>query len=205
MTGPYEWNPMPRALAVRCSKCEQQARFEFVTAALLGDAKCHGYFKKSSMFELLSVRDHQGQMRHMAIYYPGLHGETLHGIRDLPAGFSPSDWDPDENPNSRWFMASQRDRGTVVCENCAGRYKHQLTWPDDAFYQLDHRGQILWAFNNESATELRDYIASEERDRHQYRYGLFLMKVPGTFLTKKARSPVVKKLDELLATHGVRK
>jgi hypothetical protein len=65
-------------------------------------------------------------------------------------------------------------------------------------FQIDYRGQVLWAYHRESAQELRSYIASEDRSREGYRWECFLWHIPTAFLTAKARDAVVERLDRIL-------
>ena len=86
-----------------------------------------------------------------------------------------------------------------MCAKCGLNCKHELDWPGDAFFQIEYRNNILWAFDRDTAIVLLKYIASEDRDRHRYGHRmLFLMKVPSMFLSKKARETVVKKLSAVL-------
>ena len=73
-----------------------------------------------------------------------------------------------------------------------------LDWPRDAFYSLQYRNHVLWAFHRESAAELRSFIASRDRDAQKYRWRSLLVHVPSHFLGRKDRNRVLNGLDRLL-------
>lgn len=193
MTGPYEWNPMPHVLEVNCPKCGAPAVFEFAEVVRIQRREDIPYFENSSLFEYCKFQGSGGRW-HGAVYYALLHGPPGGTITNLPAGYSPSDWN-----HSRYLYRSHgTDVGAVACDACGLRTRHNLQWPSDARFQIDYRGQVLWAFHRESAQELRRYIASNDRNRENYRWEAFLRHVPTEFLTAKARETVVKRLDRIL-------
>jgi hypothetical protein len=194
MTGPYEWNPMPHVLDVSCPNCREPAVFEFAEVVRIHRLEDIPYFDNSFLFEYRKF-DNGAQGRwHGALYYALLHGPPETTINNLPAGYRPSDW----NHSKYLYRSHGTDEGAVACEACGLRTRHGLDWPNDARFQIDHRGQVLWAFHRESAHELRRYIASEDRNRQGYRWELFLRHVPTAFLTAKARETIVKRLDRIL-------
>ena len=198
MTGPYEWNPMPHVLDVRCPKCQQPALFEFSEVVTIHRRDHIPYFEESSLFEYRMFDGGACGRWHGAIYYSLLHGPPETTISSLPPGYSPSDW-----KHSRYLCRRHgTGDGAVACNGCGLRSRHYLEWPNEALFQIDYRGQVLWAFHEESAQELRNYIASDDRNREGYRWELFLRHVPTTFLTAKARDAVVKRLDRLLLLPG---
>jgi hypothetical protein len=194
MTGTYDWNPMPHVVEVRCPDCRSPATFEFAEVVRIRRKGEIPLFQKHRLLEygILDGRAAAGRW-HGAIFYAGLHARGTSALRGLPDGYSPSDWN-----HSRYFFRSHPlGLGAVVCPNCHVRRKHALHWPSDARFQIVYRGQCLWAFNRESAVALRDYVASGSRKRSKW--SSFLLHVPRTFLTAKARSHVVTLLDRVLA------
>jgi hypothetical protein len=87
MTAPYEWNPMPHTLDVKCSRCEQRAYFEFAELVRIKEKKDVQFFKDSDQFEYLLCQDSCGHRWHGALFFPGLHGRTVNTIRELPDGY----------------------------------------------------------------------------------------------------------------------
>lgn len=194
MTGPYEWNPMPHVLEVRCPKCRGPAVFEFAEVVRIQRRDDIPYFESSSLFEYRKFEGGTQGRWHGAVYYALLHGPPETTISGLPAGYSLSDW----NHSKYLYRSHGTDEGAVACEACGLRTRHGLEWPNDARFRIDYRRQILWAFHRESALELRRYIASENRNRECLRWKAFLRHVPTVFLTAKARETVVKRLDRIL-------
>lgn len=195
MTGPYEWSPMPHVLEVRCPSCAGPAVFEFAEVARIARKTDIPFFRSSPHFEYRRFPA-QGwrQAWHGAIYFPGLTSRSPAAAR-LPEGYSPEDW-----AHPKYFSSRDLDLGTLTCQRrCARPRKHRLVWPGDAFFSIEYRRALLWAFDRGSATELRDFIASPDREASRYRWRGFLMKVPGRFLQASARAELVRRLDRLLA------
>ncbi len=194
MTGTYDWNPMPHRLDVRCTSCRALAGFEFAEAVRIKRKTDIPFFEASPQldYEFFPVRGYDAAW-HGALFYAGLHG-GLGALTELPEGYAASDW-----AHSRYLMRSQPlGAGALLCAACGRRAKHRLRWPDDAWFQLAHRGQVLWAFHRESAVALRDFIASSERKIARHKWSSMLLHVPGHFLTAKARKDVLKRLERLL-------
>lgn len=198
MTEPYEINPMAAELDVVCPSCGGRAGFVFALGALIRSKDARDWFALQVGFEVFKVEDGAGQVQYQALYYPGLQGDQLAHIDDWPEGQSVGDFAPTDGP----YRKRGGKRGVVICGSCAARRKAVLNWPDDAFYKVDHLGQSLWAFNRDHLQSMRDYIASEDRDRSRHAYPLALMKIPSVFLTTKARGPMVKKIDKALGWRG---
>lgn len=185
---------MPHVVDVRCPDCTGPATFEFAEVARIRLRQDVPFFKKHPLFEhaLVDSRNAEGRW-HAAIFFPGLHVRDTSALRDLPDGYSPSDWD-----HSKYsYRTHGLDVGTVVCSKCPLRRRHTLRWPEDARFQLGYRGQTLWAFNRDSAVALREFVASD--DRKATKWASFLLHVPKEFLAAKARSEVVKQLDRILS------
>lgn len=194
MTGPYDWNPMPHRLDVRCPKCGEPARFEFATAVRVKRTDEREFFERSSHFDCRTIGEGTRSRWVAALFHATLHGAPEQVIADLPPGYEPSHWRPPRNGH-RCFGT---DAGAVRCPSCGLGRRHTLRWPHDAHYQIEVRGHVLWAFHRESALELRQYIASDHRRREGFRWELMLRHVPGVFLSSKVRSTVVERLDRLL-------
>ena len=194
MTGTYDLNPMPHKVDVSCPKCGGLASFEFAEIVKIALKRDVPFFQHSKLFDYRFLHNWEGQRWHAAIYYAGLHGRATECLKDLPAGYSPEDW---HHPK-HLYRAETHNLGCVSCGECHHRAKHELSWPGDAFYKVEHRGKLLWAFHCESATDLRGFVASSDRDVESFTWSSFLLHVPAEFLAKGARDAVVKKLDRLL-------
>jgi len=198
MTGAYDWNPMPHRVSISCPNCGSLAEYEFAEVVRIKLAADVEYFQKSDVFEYQLFEDSNGSRWHGAVFYHGLRGRSSAAISDLPEGYRVEDWDH----SPYLYRTHGIDVGAVVCGSCGYRKKHRLSWPDEAFFQVDYKGEVLWAFDRESATELLDHIRSEDRNRERAKWRAFLRHVPSHFLKKKARDDVSKKLRKLLLTAG---
>jgi hypothetical protein len=86
--------------------------------------------------------------------------------------------------------------GIVSCPECISSYSHTLDWPSDAFYRVEHRRKVLWAWNREYLVMVREYIASSSRKTEGSYY--LRRKLPKFFLLAKHRQHVVDKIDAVL-------
>lgn len=194
MTGPYEWNPMPHRLDAKCPACRHSATFEFVEIVRIKRENDVSFFQNHRTLEYAFLKDKMGNGWHAALFFAGLRVTSTSAIGTLPSGYETNDWE-----HSPFLYRNHgTDLGTVSCLACGIRRKHILSWPSDAFYQTEYRGQVLWAFHRESAVDLRDYIASTDRDRTAYKWRSFLRHIPNAFLDASAREHVVKLLNRLI-------
>lgn len=188
---------MPHTLDVRCPSCSAPAFFEFAEIVRIREKKDVPFFQDSDQFDYLLCKDGCGHHWHGAVYYSGLHGRTVDTIRELPEGYERSDW-----AHSKYlYRGSGLDSGSISCLSCGAHRRHSLQWPDDAFFQIGFKREVLWAFNLESAIELRDYIVSPNRDRSGYKWRSFLMKIPKKFLLQGARDTVGKRLGKIIGQY----
>ena len=193
MTERYHGNPMPHILDVRCPGCGANATFYFATGETIKRREDIRYFEKSSAFEVEKFQRDSGGFGHVAIHYHGLHGD-LSAVDGLPEGYEIKCW-----KYPKHFSRLNTDHGAIRCTTCGYQRKHTLVWPKDAWFQIEHKGQILWAFTREHAAELMDYLQSDERKRSDYRYQTFLLKLPSHFKGAKDRDAICKKLSKLLS------
>jgi len=199
MTLPYEHDPMPPVLSVQCPDCSHEAAFEFAEWVNIRLRKDLDYFQKSKLFEFKKMSDHDGQGVNRAYYYHNLTHHSLPDISDLPDGYTVEDWQHSHHMYRPYnFDTGRIDAGSVVCAGCGLRRKHSLSWPSEAYFQVEYKRHILWAFDRVSAVELLDFIQSKDRDRSKYKYRHFLLKIPPQFLNKKVRNVVTKRLSATL-------
>lgn len=185
---------MPHLVDVKCPSCGHLARFEFAEVCRIRLKEDVRFFQDNDLFEYRKFQDSCGHYWHGALYFPGLHGDSVNAIHFLPKGYQASDWDH----SKCLYRCSGWDVGSVRCEQCHLRSKHHLRWPEDAYFSISYRGHVLWAFNRESAYELNEFLSSKFRDWSKYRWRAFLMRVPTVFKTHKARETVTKQLVRLL-------
>ena len=85
--------------------------------------------------------------------------------------------------------------GLVQCQKCHSNRKHKLNWPNDAYWQWEIRGELLWAWDKAHAQTIYGFIKETIRPaRHSYG----LRYIPSHFLSAKARELVVRKMEATL-------
>lgn len=188
-------------LAVACEVCAQSASFEFANILKIRVKSDIPYFEKSKHFDIL---DRKGWGRYKvyyhAIHYPGI-SPALENIEDLPENCQPEEWNQGSfYPN----IIHNVHFGVLRCDHCKNVLKHKLDWPKDAYFQIEYKGESLWAYDRKFAIKLINYIKSKDRKKRidaQSSYAVqdsFLRKIPEHFQTAKARDEIVKKLEKKL-------
>lgn len=189
MTGIYEYWSLPEKLEIKCPCCcVGKANFEFARIAKITLKKGVEYFQQHADFEYERFQDSCGAYWHAAFYYPNL-SIPIEQIQDLPKGYDAKVW------HARY---SRLSHGGVVCESCNCQQKHHLNWPNDAYYTVMYKQQVLWAFHREAALDLYHYLNENLRDHKNYRHSFFLLHIPTIFKQKKARLHVTQQLKKLL-------
>ncbi len=92
--------------------------------------------------------------------------------------------------------------GRLSCLACGLNRTHEVDWPREAFFQLDYRGETLWAFDRAMMMEILAYLnAGADRDavRGKSVHATRLMRLPKAFLAAKARETLAAKIEALLA------
>lgn len=106
-----------------------------------------------------------------------------------------------QNRNNKTAAPVKSWAGKYSCRSCATTAAHSVNWPEDAFYKVEYRGNLLWAQTRKMMEDIRDYIsAGADRDatRKSSAYFVKLALIPKEFLNAKARAPILKKIDALL-------
>ncbi len=92
--------------------------------------------------------------------------------------------------------------GRVRCSACGHAAAHALDWPAQAWFQIEHKGQVLWAKDAATLAEIRRFIAAGAGRNalgKTSEYARFLLRIPSIFLSAQARVPVLRKIDKRLA------
>ncbi|KTC43421.1 hypothetical protein AO265_17860 [Pseudomonas sp. ABAC61] len=194
MTRLYPWTPMPHQLALTCPHCAARASFEFPVAATIERKADVAGFQAHPLLEYWQEQDSGGHYRHYALYFPGLHGDPLQSLQQLPEGYRAEQW---QQPRY-WYRNHGLDLGSIHCEHCDYQGRHALNWPTEAYYTVPYKGQLLWAYNRESALALHDYLLSTHRTPGGYPWQHFLRHIPSLFKSRKAREPLTRLLKRLL-------
>lgn len=91
--------------------------------------------------------------------------------------------------------------GRLSCLACGLNRTHEVDWPREAFFQLEYRGETLWAFDRAMMIEILAYLgAGADRDkvRQASVHAARLMRLPKGVLAAKAREALVGKIEALL-------
>ncbi len=191
---PDEWNPMPHCVAVRCPECRSEAKFEFAEVVKIRRAADVQFFQDSDLFEYVFFESTGNGRWHAAFYFHGLRTKGIDEIRNLPEGYSAENW----NHGPYLYRSHGYDIGSVVCTACLVRKRHVLKWPEDAFFQIEHKGKVLWAFDRGTARKLLEFIASKDRKKTGGD-NRFLRHIPSQFLQAGSRETLVRKLTRMLS------
>jgi len=192
---------------IRCPSCSGAAKFAFATYQIF-QKKDYSYFSKSKNFEVFKGQHSHGSYYQAALYYPGL-GNSLENVTDLPDGYEANMW-----RHPYWYVTLPKElenTGAIRCSSCLIQKKHNLKWPEEAYFQINYKGQVLWAFDRKYALKLLSYIESKERKKRIVGYSgkpwnaiisqdWFLRHIPEHFQTAKARPEIVKKLKSILGS-----
>ena len=92
--------------------------------------------------------------------------------------------------------------GMMRCTACGHAGAHALDWPAQAWFQIEYKGQILWAKDAAMLAEIRRFIAAgAERNAlgKTSEWRRYLLRIPSVFLSAQARAPLLKKIDKRLA------
>lgn len=197
---------MTPEVTIRCPKCKSPSHFSFVSLVKI-KTKDAPYFAQSKNFKLFKGQQSSGSYYSAALYFHGI-GNSLDNINDLPHGYHSEMW-----RHKNWYVSlpdELKNKGSYRCIKCPASKKHEISWPQDAYFQVNYQEQTLWAYDRKTAVKLLDYIESHDRQKCVIGYSgdnphnlivsqdWFLRKIPGHFQTAKARSEISKKLRKIL-------
>ena len=113
-------------------------------------------------------------------------------------------WEAPKNKSA--FLRGSKDNGEdgyplltnglVRCSHCHINTKHRLNWPQDAYWQWNIRGELLWAWDKNNAFEILAFIKATQRPTRKY---TSLRYIPSHFLSAKVRELVVNKMQKSLS------
>lgn len=168
-----------------CPGCGKAAAFRRASALQLRDGDLAARAAGLRDLTLVGGADEIPQ----ALYRHGLGARPIEALSELT--------EPERETlrlNAPW--PPRHDEGSCLCDACGRRRAHRLAWPADAYFQIEHKGHTLWAWNRHLAEVLAAYVAAP--DAKAYRaaspHEAFLKRVPTPFLTAQNRDAVLKKL-----------
>lgn len=102
------------------------------------------------------------------------------------------------NGQSAMSLYTNRWAGRISCLSCGLVQDSEITWPNDAYFKVDVRGHILWAWSKNHAVEIRDYLNSKIRINRGPAYFASLCKIPTHFKRRGNRHAAVCGLGKLI-------
>lgn len=175
MIGYNEHRFSPDHVNIRCEKCHQKADFYRRKIARISHKINIPFFESSPYFDYVKGETWEGRTEHLAAFYPHLI------VKDLP------------DDDFHWY--SKGFAGSVICRHCELKKKINLDWLNQAYYQIEYRQHVLWAYNLEHVKILYDYLYLTKRTEREHPY---LKHLPKIFLKKNARGYLCKKLAQYL-------
>jgi len=195
-----------KTIIIRCPDCRsaavcESANFIGISSADVGSMRL---VKNIHVVETKGWTTHRPYYH--AVHYPSI-APALENIKDLPEKYAAGKWDQGFNVARQ----SNLPECVVRCVECGFLKTHNLNWPEEAFFKVEYRGQILWAYDRAMALKILSYIESDDRKKRiisknakgedDYNYivqDYVLRKLPEHFQTTKARPEVSKKLRKIL-------
>lgn len=187
MTDPNKFNPWPDEVTVRCARCTGRAAF-----------RC-----------AFSLVDASGWQAWQPRLWPGARATDWQRVHQWQPGDPPPEWRgwiviEHDAALHRWKQPpeghARSDLGIILCAGCVERRRHELRWPQDAWYRFELRQGVLWAWDRRHADALVGYLASAQRDPAAHGpFHSFLLHVPSRFLAAAERDEVVHRLRRQLA------
>ena len=142
------WRIVPSNVSVECPNCRSEAFFALAKMVRIRKREIP-FFNNSKLFEYVIDKQHIYGYPHWAVRFHGLVVSRAITVDDIPEGYDPNLWNPTD------YAAGRRHKlGTIVCPNCHLRRKHELDWPNDAYFQTELKGHRLWAYDRASLVEL---------------------------------------------------
>ena len=93
-------------------------------------------------------------------------------------------------------------KGSFVCKysclSCGAQKKQMINWPQTAFWKFQIKNEYLWAWSEDHAKEILNYIRSEKRNPFGSGYASSLLHIPTVFKLAKNRKAAVKAIQEKL-------
>lgn len=190
MTYMYDWFGAPKDICITCPRCQKEAQFQFASVSYVEKKQHRAFFEQHPAFETALLYDaHAYKHKFCAIFYPALHTHPEQYLAEIPTDVRGLNW------STSWLLPKH---GVVRCSFCLSKLKYQLNWPQDAYYQIEYKGQVLWAFHRDAFVSMYDYIQSKLRDRKKSGHIIYLLHIPSHFLTQHARAEIIKKMYRVL-------
>ncbi|WP_171209760.1 MULTISPECIES: hypothetical protein [unclassified Ruegeria] len=190
MTSSFDFNrdtaSFPKTVTIECPNCQTPARF--VPAEL--EVRAKDSFGETLGKDVMVVkadqpkRNYSNWHREHTLAYIGLGGSDIHSTNALyPIGMY-------RHPLNSLL-------GTSICDNRHTSRKTKIRWPQDAYFQLNYSGRLLWFYNREHVAAMLELLGGKAPANHTWRYW-FDRKLPTVFKTTRARRQLPAKLKRML-------
>lgn len=192
MTGFYEFFSLPDRVEVVCPLCDGCATFTYAHVLQI-EKKMPIYLKTSSLRSNCLTKDLPINGPACCFFLP--YSVQCLGEKNFQKKYQgASTWE--HRANSAFTDGT--DLGLICCHQCMAKQKHQLEWPQDAFYSIEFKGHLLWAFNKMMMQQIRDYIQAKDRDAVFASEPIVIRHLPTVFKLAKNREGLVKKINKLI-------
>ncbi|QGS50007.1 hypothetical protein [Shewanella putrefaciens] len=192
MTGFYEFFSLPDRVEVVCPLCDGCATFTY--AHVLQIEKKDAHLFENEQFEIKLFNQRFAHKWPCVLFFPPLFGAVSWREKFPEKYQGASTWE--HRANSAFTDGT--DLGLICCHQCMAKQKHQLEWPQDAFYSIEFKGHLLWAFNKMMMQQIRDYIQAKDRDAVFASEPIVIRHLPTVFKLAKNREGLVKKINKLI-------
>lgn len=106
--------------------------------------------------------------------------------------------DPPAYTRRRHSVCRQYE-GKIICVDCGYAKNDSINWPNDAYYQLEYRGLLIWAWNRQYLRVLEYWVSSKFRKEDELpRYVYFLACLPRGIVLAKNRPGILREIRKML-------
>ncbi len=99
----------------------------------------------------------------------------------------------------RHSRTEEGSNGSFLCDlsciQCGYNKQQVISWPEQAYWKFNVKGELLWAWSLEHAQVLLNYFSSGERQEFGTGYASSLLHIPKHFKLAKNRNDVVKAIS----------
>jgi hypothetical protein len=194
----YGYGLQPDTFSIRCPRCGKEARFSLPFK----------FFRLPDGRKLEDLEEPSGHIRHSYTpgFQPGTDGEALADYENI-VRIAPNSYVevrfPDLFPwKGKATYPIRNTNGVCSCLNCGYRSRHELKWPNDAYYRVEYRSKVLWGWTRADMLTLKRFIESGNRDEVIKKAypgaNVLLWRLPAVFLLAKNREDLLKRIEKLL-------
>ncbi len=87
---------------------------------------------------------------------------------------------------------------SLSCLECGFQNDKLIYWPEDAYWKFNVKGEVLWAWSEEHAKEIFNFLKSKERKPFKFKFTAALLHIPTHFKLSKNRDGALKAIEKKL-------